>query len=47
MTSFGIDPKLEKFNNSVPLCAHEEVIIVRYAKMTVELVQKPVYVQRN
>ena len=46
-TTFDIDPKLEKFNNSVPICNQREAIIVRYAKMIVELVRKPIYVQRN
>ena len=46
-TSFDIDPKLEEFNNSVPICNHEEAIIINYAKMRVELVRKPVLVQIN
>lgn len=39
--------KLEDINNHVPICSHEEAIIIRYARMTVELDHKPVFVQRN
>ena len=46
-TSYDFDLKIEEFNNSVPICTNEEAIIVRYAKITIELVRKPVYVQRN
>lgn len=46
-TSLDIDPKLEDFNNHVPMCNQEESIIVRYARMTVELDRKPIFVKRN
>ena len=45
--SYDIEPKLEEFKNSVPICTQEEVIIVRYAKITVELGRKLIFVQRN
>lgn len=46
-TSFDIDPKLEDFNNHVPIYNHEEAIIVRYSRMTLELDCKSIFVQRN
>ena len=44
---YYINPKLEEFNNSVPFYTQEEAIIIRYAKMMVELVRKLIFVQRN